>query len=466
VPACDSLDAKDSGDPESGILTRVFSYLKRRLSDVSAASVSGTTALNLITILCGVGSGVTLARSLGPANRGELAAALLWPGLFVLFADMGLGFAFAYGAAKWKDRLNDLWSLSLVLGLLLGAVAMLAGWLILPRLSGHLSVEGHLAMKVALGAIPFILMSGYEAYVLLGLQHVADYNAARVTAPAANLITVVLVAVSGRAGVLNYSLAYLATQVVAFLFCTLLFYLRMRPRFSMRFDLVTSLFSYGIRTQLGSLAGQANLRLDQSIMSLWVKPESLGFYVVAVSISAIAAPLLNALAVFALPGTAHADSGNHAGLVTARHLKQALLFSLPVTLLWIAIMPWILPGFFGRDYVPAVLSAQILTVASLIQGLNAILGNSLRGLGRPGLTAVAEGGGMVVTAVLLFLLLPLLGIAGAAITSVGAYAAVAVMQFFFAARSAGLTSAELARATVAHDVFDFSRILRRAGASR
>src|SRR5262249_38652466 len=99
---------------------------------------------------------------------------------------------------------------------------------------------------------------------------------------------------------------------------------------------------------------------------------------------------------------------------------------------------------FGKHYGPAVSSAQILMFAGLFQGLNAVLGNSLRGRGRPSLPAVAEGAGAVLTVLLLYILLPRLGIVGAAIASVAAYLTVTLLEFGFVARMSGVTSRQLA----------------------
>jgi O-antigen/teichoic acid export membrane protein len=49
----------------------------------------------------------------------------------------------------------------------------------------------------------------------------------------------------------------------------------------------------------------------------------------------------------------------------------------------------------------------------------------MRAIGRPGVPAIAEGIGLVATVALLLLLLPALGIVGAAIASLAAYSVVA-----------------------------------------
>jgi O-antigen/teichoic acid export membrane protein len=181
------------------------------------------------------------------------------------------------------------------------------------------------------------------------------------------------------------------------------------------------------------------------VMSLFLVSQQLGLYVVAVAVGGILGPLLNAVTIIVLPRTSHASSDAAGALLAARYVKGAVLVSLPALLLLIVLMPWALPAVFGIRYAPAVLSAQFLLVAALFQGVNGILGNSLRGLGRPGWPAISEAIGMVLTILILYALLPSLGILGAAIASLIAYACVAILQFAFVAKVGGLTPGELAK---------------------
>ncbi len=374
---------------------------------------------------------------------------------------MGLGFAFSYGAATWRDRLDDLWTIALLSGLFLGSAAVLAGWLLAPRLAANLSASGHEGMRIAMLPIPLMLATGYEAYLLLGTHRIAEFNAVRFVAPAFNLVSVLTVAAFGWIGVRSYAVAFLATQVASFGFCTLLLAMRLRPRFHLSVDLIPKLLSYGIKAQLSGLAAQTNLRLDQAVMSLFLIPEKLGQYVIAVSISGILGPFMNALATVILPRTAYASSNLIGAVAIAKHIRNAVLFSSPLLIVWSVLMPWIIPAFFGKGYAPAVIPAQVLVLAGLFQGLNIILGNGLRGLGRPGFPAVAEAAGMAVTVALLYALLPVLGILGAAVTSVFAYLTVTIVQFSLVARTAEMKAADLASSQLTHEALaDSGRLLR------
>jgi O-antigen/teichoic acid export membrane protein len=89
---------------------------------------------------------------------------------------------------------------------------------------------------------------------------------------------------------------------------------------------------------------------------------------------------------------------------------------------------WLIPAVFGPAYRAAVPLVLILTPGGIFLACSQVTGDLLRGLGRPGLVAVAQGFAAVFTVVLLIALLPSAGVAGAAIASTVAYGiALAVM---------------------------------------
>jgi O-antigen/teichoic acid export membrane protein len=91
--------------------------------------------------------------------------------------------------------------------------------------------------------------------------------------------------------------------------------------------------------------------------------------------------------------------------------------------LLIAITPFGFPVLFGRGFMPAIPAAIILVVAASISGVNVILEEVFRGLGKPAPILWAEGVGLAVTAAVLGFLLGPLGIMGAALASLLGYAA-------------------------------------------
>jgi O-antigen/teichoic acid export membrane protein len=89
---------------------------------------------------------------------------------------------------------------------------------------------------------------------------------------------------------------------------------------------------------------------------------------------------------------------------------------------------WLIPAVFGPAYRSAVPLVWILTPGGVFLACGQVVGDLLRGLNRPGLVAVAQGVAAAATLVLLFALLPVVGVAAGAIASTVAYGtALAVM---------------------------------------
>ncbi len=252
-------------------------------------------------------------------------------------------------------------------------------------------------VQLSLLAIPLVLINGYQAYLLLGVGFVADNSLIRM---ASGLCYAVWPA-SRNLGCAQYRVLY-ASLFAGAVRCVnhidLAYGPRFRPRFRLSSDLLPVLFRFGLKTQFASIASQANLRADQAVMSFILSPGQIGQYVVAVAVSGILNPFLTALAVVILPRASNTHDIVEGARLVIRHVQLAFLLALPVLVLATIFMPNMLIFLFGEMYAPATLAARVLVAASIFQGKNAVLGNSLRGLGRPGSPAIAEGVGMLVTA--------------------------------------------------------------------
>ncbi|MGF1451303.1 MAG: polysaccharide biosynthesis C-terminal domain-containing protein, partial [Opitutales bacterium] len=86
---------------------------------------------------------------------------------------------------------------------------------------------------------------------------------------------------------------------------------------------------------------------------------------------------------------------------------------------------------YGPAFEPAVAPAQVLLFAAAMHGLCSILNNAMRGLGKPLIPLLAEGLGAVATVVLLFALLPIFEMLGAAYTTLAATAVTAGILIYF-----------------------------------
>ena len=92
------------------------------------------------------------------------------------------------------------------------------------------------------------------------------------------------------------------------------------------------------------------------------------------------------------------------------------------------------PLLMGDAVRPVIHVGQLLLVAGCISGIQLVLGEIQRGLGRPRVTLVAELIGLGSTAVTLSILLPRYGLVGAAVASIVSYSTVVAALLFALAR--------------------------------
>jgi len=378
----------------------------------------------------GLISGLIVARTLGPEGRGQFASIVLCPTMLATFGELGLGMAFAYFAGKNRESIPGLWTLAWVVSLLIGGVVSLAGVVILPS-QLVLSELALVELRWNLLTVPIIMLAGYLGYLLLGAGCLVEFNLVRASSGICYLFGVAAVAFIGDSDIRLFTVAFILAQLVGCVLAIVFCVSRLHPTWHWNPQLFKPIFVYGAKTYASSLMAQANLRLDQLIMTIVVSPTQLGIYVVAVAFAGMLNPVYGAVATVVLPRVTQSPSRLLGGKVAIRHLWLMFFGSVPLTIVLCVMMPMLLPLLFGSDYQLSVLPAQVLVIAAFFQGCVTILGNSLRGLGSPGKTAISEGTGLVVTIGLLFALLPTWGITGAAIASLTAYSVVALIQTIF-----------------------------------
>jgi len=160
-----------------------------------------------------------------------------------------------------------------------------------------------------------------------------------------------------------------------------------------------------------------------------VPPAELGRYAIAVSLSLIPVPLISAIGNVAFPRLASQRAvagGTHRlqrlAVLTSAGLAVAMLVPLAATAYWLV------PLVFGTAYRGAVPLLWLLTPGAVFLACGKVTGDLLRGRNRPVIVAWAQGMAAVFTVALLLALLPVIGVAAAAIASTIAYGvALAVM---------------------------------------
>jgi O-antigen/teichoic acid export membrane protein len=399
---------------------RLRTHAQRPVGFTFATSLA-IQALNVLT-------GVLLARSLGPGGRGELAAIVLWPTLLGAVASLGVTESIAYHSSSRAYPLPALLGTSFGLAAVQGILATAVGVGVLPLvLSQYSASTVHEAYLFTL-TIPLGLISLYAAYLLNGILEVRWFNGIRLLVIVTMAVGLVGAAATGLLTVASAVLVYVAANLV-----TMLVAIPVAMRYTNGVEGISrsiagSLLRFGWRSQLSTLSNMLNERFDQLVISVVLAPAKLGLYVVAWTLTAPIGLIGMSVGMMALPAMARQDSDRARIAVARRYVSLTIVASLAVAVPAVLMAPLLIDFAFGDRFASATDSARLLLLASVVFGVSRVLGSILKGLNRPLDAGLAEGGGLVVTFAGLAVLIPVLGIVGAAITSLVAYSVTAAIS--------------------------------------
>ena len=409
----------------TSVATARYPFLVPGLVRIYRSPVAQTFATTVAIIVLGLISGIQIARALGPNGRGEVAAALLWPGLLVYIASIGLAQAvvvFAARASNEKD-VSTVFSTASCMGLVLSSIGALLGGFFVPFVLHSQSAEVVRASRVFLLSIPSGALSGFAVATLQGRCSFLKLNFVRLIVPVgyvmglaafvfANSLTVMSVAV------LQLVLSYAAWLAGWFILAHERIFFSTR---NFRMDVARQLLSFGGKAYAGTLSGTLNQRLDQALLAAWFPAAQLGLYSVATS-TAGATDTIS----FAFRTVVSGRIAQKSSLVEKQiELRQTLARFLPILVTSAGglalLLPIMVPLFYGSAFRAAILPAEVLLIAQVFYATKNLLTSAAEAFGDSWLGSKAELIGIGPNLLLLVVLLPRLGILGAAVAAVFAY---------------------------------------------
>lgn len=382
--------------------------------------VAQTAAFNIALTLTGALSGIIIARSTGAAVRGEYSAVTAWLGVAGLLGEFGLPIALSFYVARDPAQARQYLATGRALMVAIGAVALAAGMALAPVL-GRGDPELIMAYRIGFGCLVLTCVGDSYTAALLG-RDLHRWNWSRICQPLVGLVAVVVLwrlqLLTLEAAVITVPASRLVQVAWAYLSC------RRAGLAPGRFaaGLARPLTAYGVAQIAATAPASVNLYLDQLVLSVTGSPANLGRYSIAVSMTLLPAPLVSAIGYVLLPKLAAQDVPadeirplqRNAVIISA---GLATIMLVPVAL----AATWLVPLVFGPAFNGAVPLVWILTPGGVFLACGQVIANMLRGRGRQISVARAEGVAVVATLVLLGTLLPVIGVAGAAVASTVPY---------------------------------------------
>ena len=366
------------------------------------------------------------ARALGPAGRGDLLVVVLWPPVVAMMAALGLPTAYRYWMAKEPERVSRLFSNAVVYTIVVGLVAVTIAGVIVPHLVGHRSEQVMTLLRIYSINIPAALFLNLMRGLLEGTRRFGWAGVARLLSFVVQGPGFALLWMLGHLTVATATYTLIVGQTASMLLGLFGVWYELRPRWQPDWAEFKTSMNYGLRDYPGGLADFTTLRLDQLLLGAMASNVAIGLYVIAVRLSEMTTMAADAISDALLPEVAASET-NRAEILTARSFRLAIYMHLLLLgPLWIGA-PFFLRILFGESFVPATSAFRWLLVAAGVWSCGSIVISGLRGFGYPGMSTIARFSAAVVTGVALVVLLPRMGITGAAIASLVGYSVMLVV---------------------------------------
>jgi O-antigen/teichoic acid export membrane protein len=409
--------------------TRVDGRLVR-----DAARVFGS---NIGMTVVGVVTGVIVARTLGPHDRGLFQLLTLLPVTLANFVKLGIPQANVYfmrrrGASASDVASNSVW-LAVVLGGLL-AVGCWIGrdWLLERFLKGAPLVT----LPPVLALLPFVVLQAFLLGVLQAQERFREYSLQQVAPTLLGLVGMVVALLWLRAGLVGAVLTQ--TAIVAGVTVWLVVRVNRIAPLHARWQpaLVRGMIGFGTKSWLQTLASTLHFRIDQYMIAYLLDPTQVGFYAIAVNLTNLLLRIPDATGTVLFPRLAGA-SERDAHEATARVCRTTLFVTTAAGVGYAIAGPIAIRLLYGARFESSIRPLQLMLPGIVMISLYLILSRNFTSRNRQQVNLVAAFSALAINVGSNWVLIPRWGISGAAISTAISYSVAACILLVVFVRESG-----------------------------
>ena len=405
---------------------------------------SVTFGARMVTLVLSIASQSCLAWGLGVEGRGAYAVCSLIPALLTLLFMLGCDVGVIYEVASKRQSLSQGVMHITIYGLSASAVAIVAGIVCIHLRVPIFTKVAPRELYLALATIPLSFLAGVFAILLTSIREFVVSAVFSIIAGVLHVALAVLFVL-----ILDWQVIGAILSLVVGNSLTLVGILAvMRKRYGLRLvrpDLarIRDMLHYGLRYYLGKLSNLANVELGTILLALFATKAEIGLFAVASQATSQAEVIPNTLSVVLFPRVA-STPGGRPDLVAQSARVSFLVCGALLAVLTVFATPLIYV-LFSPDFLGSVPLIRILVLGVLLRCASKLFVPYLNGINRPGIASFAVGAGVLVNLALVVLLLPRIGLSGAAIAMCASYVVSSAILTFTFRRLSGLSLWEIVR---------------------
>jgi len=391
--------------PKSSLITE---------SGMTYLSQSLASFLNMLTV-------IILARLVGASGFGvyNLATALF--GFMVIIGNLGIQNSYVYNLGRKKFKQEELFgfliAISIGFGILTVGIFFILFILFKSQflnIFGEEKYNGYIFAMMLF--IPLGIARLHIKYFFLGLKDIKRFNFLSICDTVFCTLLVIILVLVIKLDVRGALLAWTLSICFSFLVHLILLLKKVTPKFGINLSIFKVALRYGFLAFTCGIMQLVNLRLDLFLVGYFLTVKDVGYYAIAVGLSNFVLRTSKSVCTVLFPRYSSLDD-QKSNKLTATVVRNSvfLLSTLSITMVFFG-KP-LIHLFYGKEYIPSYKPFLILLPGVIALTITHLVYGNFMGKGIPKMGIYAFFSSLLFTVTLDFLLIPLWGIAGAAVAS-------------------------------------------------
>lgn len=393
-------------------------------------------------ILLGLLASIIIARVLGPEGNGMYQLIILLPMILMTLLNFGVGSASVYYVGQKKYDMKDIIKTNTASGFVLSLGAIFIGSLVV-FFAAEQFFEG--VPKPYLYSIliimPLLMLNDFYLVLFQGVQDFKSFNTLALVRQLVALLTLALLLLLLDTGLVGTVFSFTIGVLAQFLLT--LYFLRKRLNITLFSGKISrsyfkDSFAFGYKAHFSNVLSFINYRADMFIISMFLTPAAVGLYGVAVTIAEKLWIVSQAISSVLYPVISSSTDNESKNKLTGAISRNVLFFSVIGGIVFYLASNLIFSLLFGEAYNRSSDILKMLLPGIILFSVDRILSNDLAGRGKPELNMYTSVFTVVSNIVLNFLLIPKIGISGAAISTSVTYSLSTLIKMVLFKKETGL----------------------------
>jgi O-antigen/teichoic acid export membrane protein len=394
-------------------------------------NTSGVMATKVALVIIKMAIGILTARILGPNGKGIFVLAIQMPGTLTVLSNLSIGEALIYNIGQKKISRNKILGNILLFTSGVSILTFGAYFYLLPYLSKNLLKNIDLSiLKISSLLIPLIILDLLSLSTLKGFKKFKLYNGLTLLSRGfilCSLFTALIILGTGIKGAVSaYVLVFFLNILV---FIIILFFLSER-KISFSWKELKSLVVYGLGTHIAVVLSELEYRFDIFILNFFLSPVHVGIYSVGVTMAQLMWYISNSVNTVLFPEISSISRSKAAQFIP-QVCRNTFFICGILGLFLVTTGYFLIRLLYGIEFILAYSVFLILLPGLMMDAIFRILSSYFKGTGRPLIVSKVVTVTLCLNLFLNFILIPLFGIHGAAISSLISYSLNAIILLMY-----------------------------------